>query len=60
MVPDVGTSERERRGTMLGNTYVTQPSYEATLGVTINAAPAAIWPWLRQMGYRRGGLDGAA
>lgn len=41
---------------MLGDTQVTLPSYEATLGVTINAAPAAIWPWLMQMGYRRGGL----
>ena len=41
---------------MLGDTQVTLPSYETTLGVTINAAPAAIWPWLMQMGYRRGGL----
>jgi len=41
---------------MLGDTQVTLPSYEATFGVTINAAPAAIWPWLMQMGYRRGGL----
>jgi hypothetical protein len=41
---------------MLGDTYVTLPSYEATLGVTINTAPADIWPWLLQMGYRRGGL----
>ena len=41
---------------MLGDTQVTLPSYEATLGVTIEAAPAAIWPWLVQMGYRRGGL----
>jgi hypothetical protein len=41
---------------MLGDTQVTLPSYEATLGVTINTAPAAIWPWLMQMGYRRGGL----
>jgi hypothetical protein len=41
---------------MLGDTQVTLPSYEATLGVTIQAAPAAIWPWLVQMGYRRGGL----
>ena len=41
---------------MLGDTHVTLPSYEATLGVTIEAAPAAIWPWLMQMGYRRGGL----
>jgi hypothetical protein len=41
---------------MLGDDQVTLPSYDATLGVTINAAPAAIWPWLVQMGYRRGGL----
>jgi hypothetical protein len=41
---------------MLGDTEVTLPSYESTLGVTINAPPAAIWPWLVQMGYRRGGL----
>ena len=41
---------------MPGDTQVTLPSYEATLGVTINTAPAAIWPWLMQMGYRRGGL----
>ena len=41
---------------MLGDNQVTLPSYEATLGVTINAAPAAIWPWLVQMGNRRGGL----
>jgi hypothetical protein len=41
---------------MLGDRLVTLPSYETTLGVTINATPAAIWPWLVQMGYRRGGL----
>jgi hypothetical protein len=41
---------------MLGDTQVTLPGYQATLGVTINTAPAAIWPWLMQMGYRRGGL----
>jgi hypothetical protein len=41
---------------MLGDSLVTLPGYEATLGVTINTAPAAIWPWLLQMGCRRGGL----
>ena len=41
---------------MLGDKQVTLPSYETTLGVTIDAAPAAVWPWLVQMGYRRGGL----
>jgi hypothetical protein len=28
----------------------------ATLAITINASPEDIWPWLVQMGYRRGGL----
>jgi hypothetical protein len=41
---------------MPGDRFVALPSYETTLGVTINTAPAAIWPWLLQMGYRRGGL----
>jgi hypothetical protein len=41
---------------MPGDRIVTLPSYETTLGVTIDAAPAAIWPWLVQLGYRRGGL----
>jgi len=41
---------------MLGDDQVTLPSYESTLGVTIDAAPADIWPWLMQMGYQRGGL----
>jgi hypothetical protein len=31
-------------------------AYETTLAITIDAPPNAIWPWLLQMGYRRGGL----
>lgn len=41
---------------MLGDNEVTLPGYDTTLGVTINAEPADIWPWLTQLGYRRGGL----
>jgi len=41
---------------MPGDRFVTLPSYETTLGVTINTTPGDIWPWLVQMGYRRGGL----
>ena len=41
---------------MLGDTQVTLPGYKATLGVTIDTAPDAIWPWLLQLGFRRGGL----
>jgi hypothetical protein len=49
-------TDSERRRTMLGDTYVTLPGHQATLGVTIDTTPAAIWPWLLQMGYQRGGL----
>ena len=51
-----GATQAEITRTMLGDIQVTLPSYQATFGVTIDAAPAAIWPWLMQMGYRRGGL----
>jgi hypothetical protein len=32
------------------------PPYVTTLAVTIDAGPKQIWPWLVQMGHRRGGL----
>ena len=51
-----GATDDELARTMPGDRYVTLPSYETTLGVTIDAPPDAIWPWLVQMGYRRGGL----
>jgi len=51
-----GATGEEVQGVMAGDASVTRPSYQTTLGVTIDAAPAQIWPWLVQMGYRRGGL----
>ncbi len=41
---------------MPGDALVVDPTYQATLAVTIAARPEHIWPWLLQMGYRRGGL----
>ena len=41
---------------MSGDGKVPNPNYAATLAVTIGAAPADVWPWLVQLGYRRGGL----
>jgi hypothetical protein len=41
---------------MPGDIYVHRASYSATLAVTVGAPPEDIWPWLVQMGYRRGGL----
>jgi hypothetical protein len=48
------TAEIERA--VLGDAEVPRPTYETTLAVTIAAPAAAIWPWLVQIGYRRGGL----
>ena len=50
-----GASELERREAMPGDELVTHPSVVATRAVTIDAPPAAVWPWLVQMGYRRAG-----
>jgi len=41
---------------MPGDALVVDPTYQATLAITIAARPEHIWPWLLQMGYRRGGL----
>jgi hypothetical protein len=41
---------------MRGDGIVAHPTYSATLAITVAAPPACIWPWLVQMGYRRGGL----
>jgi hypothetical protein len=51
-----GSVEAERLRPMAGDGVVTGATYEATLAVTVDAAPEQIWPWLVQMGYRRGGL----
>jgi hypothetical protein len=41
---------------MPGDSDVPHPTYQTTLAITIDAPPADIWPWLVQMGHRRGGL----
>lgn len=41
---------------MAGDSLLSNPTYSGTMVVTINAAPEDVWPWLVQIGYRRGGL----
>jgi hypothetical protein len=41
---------------MAGDDLLENWTYSGTLGVTINAPPEDIWPWLIQIGYQRGGL----
>jgi hypothetical protein len=41
---------------MAGDALLAHPTYSGTMAVIVNAAPEHIWPWLVQIGYRRGGL----
>ena len=51
-----GATEEELKRSMAADGEVANPDYKTTLAVDIDAPPAAVWPWLVQMGYRRGGL----
>jgi hypothetical protein len=50
-----GSTRGERRRRLPGDDLVRQPSVQTDHAVTIGAPPSAIWPWLVQMGWGRGG-----
>ena len=51
-----GATRREIARFFPGDRLVPDASYVSTRAVTIDAPRSAVWPWLAQMGYRRGGL----
>lgn len=51
-----GSTPGERRRPLPGDEIVPRPRLVSTRAITIDAPPAAIWPWLAQMGQGRGGL----
>jgi hypothetical protein len=51
-----GSTPSDRAQRMSGDASILAATYTATLAVTVAAAPECIWPWLVQIGYRRGGL----
>jgi len=51
-----GATEAETKRPMLGDDEVKRPQSVSTNAVFIRARAADIWPWLIQMGYRRGGM----
>lgn len=53
-----GATPAEKRRPLPGDDLVRHPMWEATRAVTIEAAPAEVWPWVAQMGYGRGGWYG--
>jgi hypothetical protein len=51
-----GSTPSDLNRVMAGDSLIVDHTYSGTLAVAINARPEHIWPWLVQMGYRRGGL----
>jgi hypothetical protein len=50
-----GVDPAEAELPLAGDDLVPEPTVVDTRGITIDAPPSAIWPWLVQMGYGRGG-----
>ncbi len=50
-----GATDEEVARAMPGDDVVKYPTFNATRGVTIDAQPEEIWPWLVQIGCKRAG-----
>jgi hypothetical protein len=50
-----GSTAAERAATLPGDGIVADPNVVTDHAITIDAPPAAVWPWLVQMGWGRGG-----
>jgi hypothetical protein len=50
-----GATEDEVAATMPGDALLPRAQYRSTRAITISAPPEEVWPWLVQVGYRRGG-----
>jgi hypothetical protein len=51
-----GATKDEVSGQMPGDDIVQKASFNVTRAITIDAPPDKVWPWIVQMGYRRGGF----
>ncbi len=51
-----GSTDDEIARAMPGDSLLSDPTFNATRAVTINAMPEHIWPWIVQIGYRRAGF----
>jgi hypothetical protein len=50
-----GAADAEVRRRLPGDEVVTEPTFEATRAVTVEAPPGAVWPWIAQIGFGRAG-----
>lgn len=51
-----GTTKAECQMRLPGDELVGEPIVQATEAISIDAPPAAVWPWLLQIGQDRGGF----
>ncbi len=51
-----GATPEEIKAEMPADELVAQPNYRTTRAIIVRGDPEDIWPWLVQMGYKRGGL----
>jgi len=56
MAPNLGGTPDEARQSLAGDGAVPGAQYRSTRAITIDAPPAAVWPWLVQVGCTRGGF----
>lgn len=50
-----GSTAVERLAPLPGDDVVEHPTVVTNHAITIDAPPSAVWPWLTQMGWHRGG-----
>ena len=50
-----GSTRAERAERLPGDALVRRPSVQTDHAIVIDSPPAAVWPWLVQMGWGRGG-----
>jgi len=51
-----GTVGRETTDSLPGDEFVPEPKWSYTLAIAIDAPPDDVWPWIAQIGQRRGGF----
>lgn len=54
--PRWGTVGTETTDSLPGDEFVPEPKWSYTLAITIDAPPEDVWPWIAQIGQRRGGF----
>ena len=53
-----GATDEDVNCTMMADELLEEPELNATRAIEINARPEEVWPWIVQIGYKRGGFYG--